>query len=167
MENRLTRRQIAVRGALSLIAIGGLVFADGVWQRHGSSPPRPEDDAPSFDDFLALSREFLKRNQLDLSVGRKIYDTILAEPWGPQHIATLLHTMQSKPATGDLTPDEKWFASHVLTTWYTGIYFYEHRDEQRMSFAGALMYDAVRTVMPTPFSASSGYAAWASPPIAE
>jgi hypothetical protein len=166
MENRITRRQIVVRGALSLIAIGGLAVAAGAWQRHRSSLPGP-NDVPSFDDFLVLSRALLKRDQLDLPVARKIYDTILAEPWGPQHIATLLHTVQSKPANGDLTPDEKWFASHVLTTWYTGIYFYEHRDEQRMSFAVALMYDAVRTVMPTPFSASSGYAAWATPPIAE
>jgi hypothetical protein len=160
MENRLTRRQTAVRIGLSCAALAGGVGGPLLYGRS----LRQLEQTASFEDFLDLCRTLLQRDELDRTTGEKIYDTILSEPFVRNHIVALKLALDRGTALAALSRDERWFAGHIVTTWYTGVYFYEGRSEQRMTFAKALMYDALRPHVPLPFMENTGYGAWAAPP---
>ena len=142
-----------------------------------SLPPVGNPNAPSFEAFIALSCIVLARPKIDEALARRLFEKFKREPWGEKHIGTayksLLSEMERRrqpilalnSATLSSIPhDERWFISHLLTTWYLGIYYYENQAPERITFEGALMYDAVREIAPIPYFSSVGYGGWADLP---
>ncbi len=181
MRIRLTRRQLA---AVLLAAAGG--GAGFLWFRPDRAPvelplPPPGDpnQPPTFEIFDALCRIVLARDDLDPALTRRMYEVFMDEPWGPKHIAqtyAALHDALShqgwdrgarraapRPGIGGA---ERWFVSHLVTTWYLGVYFHEQRVTRRVTLQGALMYEAVRGLMPRPYTEHVEYGRWADPPAA-
>lgn len=181
---KMTRRQLAL-GLASAVGTGLLV-------KYGISTS--EDDAsiiavnlpesshigpPSYDQFLALSQLATCRETLDEDVARKIYKVILDEPWGPEHIKSTYRALRSAvlaqagqsemPAlmeSAELREGLRWFISHLLATWYMGVYYHEERPTQRITYEGALMYDALQGAMPTWFTGERILGYWTEPPNA-
>ncbi len=181
MEIKLTRRQVgwsAVTVAASGALLFGLVGPDKTDDRNGLPIPGDPNN-PTFGEFEALCRIVLARSQLDGRLVRRMFPVFVTEPWGAMHIghayaklrAAAIKTgsrLRDRPAANlsDLTPGERWFVSHLITTWYLGIYYHEQRPTQRITRSGALMYAALRGVAPTPYVGNTGYAAWAVVPPA-
>lgn len=131
--------------------------------------PAIDPDAPhSFAVFYALSQLLTQRAQLDRSLTQQIYHLMLDEPWGAHHIATtyaqLLGALSSPESQAVLGQGQAWFASHVLTTWYLGVYYHERIPPQRVTHTGALMFDAMGTAYPPRFVSGTGYAGWQALP---
>jgi Membrane bound FAD containing D-sorbitol dehydrogenase len=180
MKIQITRRQLAL-GLLAALGGGGAIY----WQRVGQDgtavdldlPPSRNPFAPEFDEFLALSQIVLMRSNLDKAGARKLYDVFVEEPWGPKHIGhayavlrrELAQTRRHGGAVGPLSlsrleDGERWFVKHLLTTWYLGVYYHAERPTQRLLYDEALMFDAIRGVIPVPFLEATGFGAWAEPP---
>jgi hypothetical protein len=167
----LTRRQLIQ----ALIALG---LAGAAWKFFGgddhdtttvSSPPTITDpNNPSFEVFLSFSTIVTMHKALDIPTARKIYDLIMTEPWGPQHLTACYEKLQKQLHDHDtkhaLTAGESWFFSHILTTWYLGIYYHEKRPTQRVTLEHALMYTQTKGFMPIPYFESTGFAGWTKPP---
>ncbi len=128
---------------------------------------------PSFSVFLALSQLVTLRTSLDERVAQCIYSLFLDEPWGAYHIhstytqlLTLLgkadarESIPSIMAKGELGKGQAWFASHLLTTWYLGIYYHERIPPVRVAYAEALMFDAVSPELPLRYVEATGFGAW-------
>jgi hypothetical protein len=126
----------------------------------------------SFEVFVALSQIVLIETDLDRAVAQQMYDLFMAEPYGPKHIAAcyaalraafLAHArhggqeafMQTKLPYG-----ETWFISHLVTTWYVGVYYHPDRPTQWITLHGAMMYRAVRGLLPSPYEESVGFGKW-------
>lgn len=146
----------------------GLIFLD---------LPAPGDAlAPTFEIFLALSKILLVRETVNETVGRKIFDLLVGEPWGAKHIGTAYailyrHVVHLRePAGGNmlgkapLPEGERWFIGHVITTWYIGVYYHPERPTSWLTLRDALMYEPVRDILPEPYAGSTGFGAWAEPP---
>lgn len=132
---------------------------------------------PTFEIFYHLSQLICARETLDQTGARKMYRLFQSEPWGGKHIVTAykeIFTQISKNKAeksvaeliteGALGEGETWFVSHVLTTWYLGIYYHESREPERVLFEDALMWDTLKGyIYPPGFSEGEpGY--WANPP---
>jgi hypothetical protein len=140
-------------------------------------PPPGDPQAPSFEVFLELSRIVLLRDRLDEQTARSMYRIFRDEQWGPKHIHTAYAVLRAaiiergkkaNPANpvsrSVLGAGEKWFVSHLITTWYLGVYYHERHPTQRITYEHALMFDAVRGTLPIPYFESTGYGAWAELP---
>ena len=90
------------------------------------------------------------------------------EPWGAEHISGAYRKLRQQPnesATVEkLTEGEGWFVSHLLTTWYLGVYYHEKRPTQRVTYEHALMFDAVKDWLPIPLLESTGPGNWQKSP---
>jgi hypothetical protein len=180
MRIRLTRRQLAL---VLLATVGGAPLAYWSVARRDPDavdldlPPLGAFENPSFEVFLALCRIVLARDDLDAKLAQRIYRVLLDEPWGQKHIATSYSALRQaiiqsgtgrhrdKPApVAVLQAGERWFVSHLLTTWYLGIYYHRERPTQRVAYDNALMYDAVRGLIPRPFVGQLDYGRWSEPP---
>jgi hypothetical protein len=180
MNIRLSRRQLA--GMLVILAGGA---AAAVWAvPHGDKskldlalPEAGDPNKPSLEVFAALSRIVLLRSDLDPEVTQRMYKVFMDEPWGPKHVGTAYGRLRraiiarnSMPRDAEPVPldpldgGEKWFVSHLLVTWYLGVYYHEKRPTQRITLDGALMFESVRGLMPKPFLESTGFGAWAELP---
>ncbi len=180
MKIRLTRRQAAI---ILITVCGGAAAAWWETARREQSalelslPPPGDPNAPSFEVFVALSQIVLLRDQLDESAARRMYELFVDEPWGPKHVHTAYKALRAAivernrkadrmaPAPlNALGPGEKWFVSHLVTTWYLGVYYHEQRPTQRVTYTHALMFDAIRGTLPIPYLESTGFGAWAELP---
>jgi hypothetical protein len=133
-------------------------------------------DSPSFEVFLALSCLVTVRPKLDEAVARRMYPLFLEEPWGAHHIhstySQLLLILEqhadqpgAKPiSSGALGKGQAWFAGHLLTTWYLGVYYHERIPPMRVAHAEALMFDVVHPELPRRFVEGTGFGGWADPP---
>ena len=114
----------------------------------------PKD--PSFDVFFRLSQWVTCRRELDKAIAQKMFPLFQAEPWGKNHLASTYEKLQTKLRhrneegsilemmnTEVLGEGEVWFASHILTTWYLGIYYHESREPVRVTYEGALVWQAL------------------------
>lgn len=174
----ITRREIAIR----LLAIAGS-SALPYWASAQDDDTRlqitlpPADGSHStFDVFLALSRIVLIQADLDQVVARQLYDLFMAEPWGPKHIGTayaaLRETFTKRGQRGGkemvaqtpLPVGEQWFISHLVTTWYVGVYYHPERPTRWITLRGAMMFRAVRDLIPERFYESVGFGGWTNPP---
>ena len=140
----------------------------------------PEVDATgdaSFAMFHALSRIVTLREHLDEDVARRMYPLFLAEPWGAHHIrstyAQLLAVLNlpaatrgpNHPATNtQLGNAQAWFAGHVLTTWYLGVYYHERTAPIRVVHSEALMFDVAGSTLPRPYVEATGFGNWSHRP---
>jgi len=66
-------------------------------------------------------------------------------------------------ASGQLNELEQWFAEHILEAWYDGIYRYDG-SEIRVTFEGALMWDAVEGIVPVQGLSDAEYGYWGKRP---
>ncbi|MEX2128375.1 MAG: sugar dehydrogenase complex small subunit [Xanthobacteraceae bacterium] len=181
MKVRISRRRLA----LGLLAVAG-GSAAGVWSFYGRDRSAVELDlpgggnpfAPSYEVFLALSQIVLMREKLDEEIARRLFAVFSNEPWGLKHIGhayavlrdELAHTGTAERAApislARLGDGERWFVGHLVTTWYLGVYYHEERPTQRITYAGALMFDAVEGLLPVTYFESVGYGSWVEPPAA-
>jgi len=137
-----------------------------------SAAPRTPEYGDAFDQFLRLSRVLTRTHDLDATVATKIFQMIADEPYGIGHVreihaslADLPHgpdgQIQIDPA--DYTEGKQWFISHLLITWYTGVYFHS-RGNQYVSLKHALMYEKLAEFRAPPTFCSGQPGAWALPP---
>lgn len=131
----------------------------------------------SLEVFTALSSIVTLRDNLDAKTTQRMYKVFMDEPWGPDHILRVHEKLSAALVAGadrkklslkddkwQLDDGEKWFAAHLLTTWYLGIYYHEKRPTQRITFEDALMFDAVRGAVPIPFFENTPFGEWGYPP---
>jgi hypothetical protein len=162
---KMTRRQLAL--ALASVVGTSLLIKFGISGNEIEPesielqlPDSSHIGPPSYDQFLALSKIVTVKETLDDEIARKMFKVFMDEPWGPEHIkstyrilhaATVAHAGNKEiPELLDsvkLTKGERWFVSHILTTWYLGVYYHEERPHQRITFEGALMYEVLQGTM--------------------
>lgn len=136
--------------------------------------PDPAGHEPgAYPIFLALSYLVTLRPQLDEALARRMHPLFLDEPWGAHHIqstyAQLLALLANDPPLAShphhaLGSGQAWFARHLLTTWYLGVYYHERMPPQRIVHAEALMFDAAQPGYPLPFINGTGFSEWRTPP---
>lgn len=124
--------------------------------------------------FSALSSIITLRDNLDKQTTERMYKVFMDEPWGPNYILRLYNKLSVaignkkrlplKDPAWQLDDGEKWFAGHLLTTWYLGIYYHEKRPTQRITFEHALMFDSVRDSIPIPYFENTPFGEWGNPP---
>ena len=135
------------------------------------------EEKATLEVFSALSTMITLRDNLDTETTKRMYKVFMDEPWGPDHILRLHKKISTAIAAGadrkelplkdekwQLEDGEKWFAGHLLTTWYLGVYYHEKRPTQRVAYETALMFDALRGVIPIPLVDAAGFGTWTSPP---
>lgn len=144
----------------------------------GSTDGKEPGAADGFDDFIRLSEFLTGTVHLDRHEGRKIYDLILAEPWGREHLAQIRAKLgdapENKPPPSArhrlLDPKrfgdgECWFIGHLLTTWFTGVY-YHAVGNRSVTYVHALKFAALEDVRPVPTTCGGGrpFGFWSTPP---
>jgi hypothetical protein len=167
-----TRREVAK--ILALLGAAGASWH--YWKSYGTDDTEFKNSAltvadtnhPSLEIFVALSAIITLRDNLDKESTERMYAVFMDEPWGPQHIASVYTKMQQKldnPSQESIfTEGEAWFTSHLLTTWYLGIYYHAQRPTQRVLYEHALMFDALRSSHPVPYIDATGFGNWTQPP---
>jgi len=167
------------REAMTLVArvgagllAGALVCVDEARARGGSLPAARDAARIAWDEFHALSRILTDHDALDETLSRAIFEQLRVEPWGPEHMASVYARVRSLLA-GDgarevrdpsLFPDgERWFVSHVLVTWYTGVYYHE-TGNRALGFEHALMHELLLDLRPVPTMCDREPGFWAAPP---
>jgi len=129
----------------------------------------------SFEKFFWLSQLITKQNNLDEKTSRKIYQLIRDEPYGNEHLNSVYKQLKLQQNEAkeeqriiiepdDFSAGEQWFISHLLLTWYTGIYFHE-RGNHTVTLEHALMYQKVSKYRQPPSYCSGAYGNWALPPV--
>jgi hypothetical protein len=182
---KITRRQMAL-GLASVVGTG-LLIKYGISENEIEPetielqlPDSSHIGPPSFDQFLALSRIVTVKETLNNEVAQKMFTVFMDEPWGPEHIKSTYRALyattiaqagkQDVPELLEgvkLTKGERWFFSHLLTTWYLGIYYHEERTTQRITYEGALMYDSLQGAIPIWFIGERKPGYWTEPPKAK
>jgi hypothetical protein len=147
--------------AETLDIVGGLSAAEAL------APP---------DKFYALSRILAGRRNLSRSASDRLFPYFAEEPWGLDNLARTLDLLLAglrKPGAPqrtateivpELDPDTRWFAEHVLTTWYLGIYYHE-RLVRRVLYEDALQWEAVKGLVPIPGMSGQAFGYWTEPPV--
>jgi len=176
-----------LRRRLLALLLGGstALLAQHAWIEAASAtdglllrlPEAGKAETVSFSVFYALSQLVTLREQLVEPVARRMFPLFMEEPWGRHHIHStyaqllvLLGVSTGKlvhihPVAFDrLGKGQAWFASHLLTTWYLGVYYHESSVPVRVAHSEALMYAAVAPVLPAPFAGATGYGLWGEPP---
>lgn len=154
-------------GGVSLSQIAPFAGGKKVWAFLGGTPP-------SLETFSAVSTFVTLHDDLSPEAVARLHKVFMDEPWGPEHISGIYKkTAQAlrdkkrpllKDPAWEFTQGESWFAGHLLTTWYLGIYYHEERPTQRLLYEDALMFSATRDVLPVPYLEPVGFGAWAEPP---
>jgi hypothetical protein len=175
----VTRRQIIK----SLIALGAGSAFLFYWETlphdvSGSITVIGGDGKPTLGVFSLLSSVVTLRDDLNPEMMKEMYAAFLDEPWGPDHMLRCYRKIMAalpkkeiateRPPLADTSwqfdKGEAWFLRHLLTTWYTGIYYHEERQIRAISYEHALMFDAARDTIPVPFVDATGFGTWAEPP---
>jgi hypothetical protein len=175
----LSRRQI-VKTLLALGA-GGVSLAS-YWDAFAGDAGLVRmalgaEEKATLEVFTALSRMITLRDNLDAETTRRMYKVFMDEPWGREHVLRLHKKLSAALAAGadrkklslkdekwQLDDGEKWFAGHLLTTWYLGVYYHEKRPKQRVAYETALMFDTIRGIIPVPLVEAAGFGTWTAPP---
>ena len=140
-------------------------------------PELPDQNNPSFDVFYRLSQWLTYREELDRDVAQRMFKVFQDEPWGKQHISrvytklkTAIQNSKDKTDISALITDkyfddgESWFLSHLIYTWYIGIYYHDERPVQRITYEDALMFEAAGDWLPVPFLDHTPFGEWSKPP---
>lgn len=148
------------------------------WADLQDDVPRVRDE--DFQAFVTISVFLTGVKQLDMEIAREIFKRFQAEPWGKEHLEKITVKLTPLLMAESLvvprwqllhptrfTETEHWFIQHILTTWYTGIYYFEDKAEF-IAYKRALMNVALQDVMPTPGFSESAFGFWTQlPPGAE
>ncbi len=126
-------------------------------------PVLEAEDNPSFEVFLRLSQWVTCRPELDENVARAHFKVFQNEPWGKEHISRCFLKVKAAVETNAVQVSvpkmlkdeafdggEAWFIGHLLTTWYLGAYYHERTEPIRVTYEGALMWDAVADIAGIP-----------------
>ncbi len=126
--------------------------------------------------FHKLSQWLTQRENLDKNDSDKVYAAIRQEPWGNEHVVQIYGKIAPLFAEENKTLDvaklidsqffndgERWFISHLLLTWYLGIYYHEEREDQRILYETALMHNISREAVPVRFFDRTPFGEWAKP----
>lgn len=144
------------------------------WASLRDDVPQVKDE--DFQAFITISVFLTGVKKLDLDIARTIFDYLQAEPWGKEHLEQI--TVKLSPllmAESMVVPrwqllhptrfneTEHWFVQHILTTWYTGIYYFEGAS-QFVAYQRALMNVALQDVRPIPGFSNGDFGFWGEPP---
>jgi hypothetical protein len=169
-----TRREIVK----TLLALGaGSVFASYLQAFAADGTPvrvAAAENPSAFEIFAAVSAFVTLRDDLDAETMRRMHTVFLDEPWGREHLEGIFQKVSSaisdkeRKASSDkswgFTEGESWFTGHLLTTWYLGIYYHEQRPTRRVAYEHALVFSAVKGLLPVPLLEATGFGNWTAPP---
>lgn len=177
----MRRREFILATAAAIAAdLAPAAAASGTLQRLAGEPisPDPRGRRPTLAQFYRLCQWVTHRLEPDREVARIFYPVFVDEPWGPKHILTALRQIEDAQTDADaaepvwtlieqrrLGDGEAWFVSHLLTTWYLGVYYHETRTE-RLIYDQALMWERLRRWAVIPGVPLSQPIAWHLPPQA-
>lgn len=176
MPTGFSRRSL-LKTLLALAA--GSVFSFRDFPACAAAAPWREDHAPDFANFRALCAFITKHDDLDANALQRAFDALTEEAWGPSHmtrlhrkIGAVLEKNPNPPALASpaygFDDGEAWFARHILTIFYTGVFENAETPPQRLlPYRETLMYPAVAGVLPVPFLEPVGYGNWTTPPVAK
>lgn len=162
--------------ALGLLLKGRELLADTSSAKALLSISLPDDimQSPSYEAFMVFSRFLTNRDSINPEFSRKLYTLILNEPWSAKHFNGLLGFVRSRISSGididlkqlmtdkELDDGERWFAGHLLFSWYSGVYHYDDQHE-RLTFQHALMNVALGKTYSPPTYSQRAYGFWAKP----
>lgn len=130
--------------------------------------------APSTETFAAVSTFVTLHDDFSADAVARMFDVFKDEPWALEHIdgihskvSTALQSDKRPPLkdpSWHFTEGESWFAGHLLTTWYLGIYYHQDSPTRRILYEDALVFSATRDIMPIPYLEPVGFGAWSHPP---
>ncbi|MDD2721894.1 MAG: sugar dehydrogenase complex small subunit [Gallionella sp.] len=145
------------------------------WAELRDEVPKVKDE--DFQTFITISVFLTGEKNLDLEIARNIYDHLRAEPWGREHLEQIAVKLSPLLMAESMviprwqllhptrfTETDHWFIQHILTTWYTGIYYFEDTS-LFIAYQRALMNVALRDVMPTPGFSDMEFGAWSGLPV--
>lgn len=122
---------------------------------------------PSPETFASLCALVTAHDNLDSDTMSAMYKVFTVEPWGPEHMTGLYAKLTAALKGGKpdaLTEGEAWFARHLLTTWYLGIYYHENHPPLRITYDHALMFAPVQGVIPVPLLEAAPFGSWSEKP---
>lgn len=140
-------------------------------------PRNTDPENPGLDVFIALSKLITLKENLDHPTAEKIHRLVLEEPAGAHHLSSSYDILCSafldskhkaatySPYQARLDAGQQWFISHLLTTWYLGIYYHADRQTVRVTYEKSLMFDAVDFFYPIPMMEALTYGAWGAAPV--
>ncbi|TMR62437.1 sugar dehydrogenase complex small subunit, partial [Streptococcus pseudopneumoniae] len=102
---------------------------------------------------------------------------ILEEPWGPENLQRIyqrFQDLQTIPANkntrifdaNNFNKDEQWFISHLLLTFYTGVY-YHSEGNRHVTLQDALMYQKLSQFRQPPTFCGGVPGFWTQPPTSK
>lgn len=157
--------------------LGGVLAWQSFPQLVLANPPDPNHVADNLEQFIALSSIVTGVENLDRDTAQKILDHIRAEPWGKEHLSQIAgkifpsltdaHSATSRQALLNpekFTDGERWFIGHLLTTWFTGV-FYHQTGNHVVTYRHALMHTAIQDVRPVPGHCNGVFGFWNKPPV--
>jgi hypothetical protein len=165
--NAISRRQamFMLAGLFAYHSLPRLAFAAT------ESSPRIADN---LDRFIELSSAITGVKDLDRDTAQKILDLIRVEPWGKEHLSQIgekifpsgddAHSAQTPLNPEKFTEGERWFIGHLLTTWFTGV-FYHQIGNHVVAYKHALMHTAIQDVRPIPGHCDGSFGFWSKPPV--
>ncbi|MEM6587111.1 MAG: sugar dehydrogenase complex small subunit [Pseudomonadota bacterium] len=144
----------------------------------GHNPVNSDPAAPSFEVFYRLSQLVTLRDDLDVAYSKDVFAAFQGEPWVEKHISTsyamitaLLEGQTEKTISPIFAEEffefgERWFVSHLLTTYYLGVYYHDERPNRRVTYDKALMFELLADYRPVPGFSDGAPGDWVkTPPI--
>jgi len=171
---KITRRNLL---KILLVLLNPALFLTSVKGNSVEQKLTENEENFSFDKFFWLSQIITKQNNLDEKTARKIYQLIMDEPYGIEHLNRVymqLKLQQTKAKEeqrivikpANFSGGNKWFISHLLLTWYTGVYYHD-RGNQHVSLKHALMYTKLENYRFPPTYCSGKPGIWKAPPVSQ
>lgn len=122
--------------------------------------------------FVGFSQFLTGQSELNAEATQIIFETLSQELWGTDHLKRVLDKYHQVKANeyasleafyASLDEGERWFAGHVLTTWLTGMYFYQN--EQRvLTYDQALMFEGFEDIYPHSQNCELPFGYWQQAP---
>ena len=174
------RRDFIIKSGVSVL---GVLFSRAI-AMDSKLLPKQEDllqevthETVTFEHFYKLSSWVTYQNDLDEDVARYMFEVIKDEPWGDGHTAVVYNKLGRKIAEEQRVVDvaeliktdyfehgESWFISHIVMTWYLGIYYHNERETKLITYEGALMRKMAGEHVPIPYYGRTPYGEWSEPP---
>lgn len=154
--------------------LAGLLAYQSLPRLAFATPETSISIADNLDLFIELSSAVTGVQNLDRDTAQKILDLIRVEPWGKEHLSQIgekifpsgndSHSPQERLNPASFTEGERWFIGHLLTTWFTGV-FYHQIGNHVVTYRHALMHAAIQDVRPIPGHCDDSFGFWSKPPV--
>ncbi len=175
----ITRREFILKtGIAALAVLSQSALALPLHAIAGESDVKISKSSLSLKHFYALSSWITYQTDLDHDTAQKMFKVFKSEAWGEEHIVQIYNKMapliykSSKPLHVEVlikddvffNDGERWFISHLVTTWYLGIYYHTDHATQRITYDHALMYKIGAPDIPVPYIGAVPFEDWSRPP---